>query len=194
MNDQELPDNRYRYERRSPRRVGSIAAGLIALALSVAACSHGSSNSAVASVSSSAAAGKPKSVSSTKPSPLAYARCMQSHGITDFPEPDSNGNMSLQQGQPLPDVNSPQFQAAAKACVSLNPAGVAPNPAQQAKYLAAAVAYAKCMRSHGVANFPDPGSDGSFNVGRIDPTAPQVQSADKACARDGVGLNRGRTS
>jgi hypothetical protein len=41
--------------------------------------------------------------------------------------------------------------------------------------------YAVCMRSHGEPSWPDPQSDGSFNV-NVDLTSPQYQSADKACA------------
>src|SRR5260370_34299274 len=30
---------------------------------------------------------------------LAYARCMRSHGVPDFPDPDSNGNFNLGNNQ-----------------------------------------------------------------------------------------------
>jgi hypothetical protein len=45
-----------------------------------------------------------------------------------------------------------------------------------------AVAYAACMRSHGVPGFPDPGTNGRFSLGSsIDPSSPQFQAAQKAC-------------
>ena len=195
MNDHEVPDDRNRW-RRSPHRAGVIAAGLVALGLSVAACSSGSSDPGVASVGSSAAAGQSSSHASGKPSTLAYAKCMQSHGIKNFPEPNSSGGLTLTQGQSLPDPSSPQFQTAAKACVSLRPAGV--TPAQQAQQLQQAIAYAKCMRSHGVTNFPDPdpSTGDSFDLQGIDVNSSQVQSADKACGgNSSVGINQhNRTS
>ena len=196
MHDHEVHDDRNRGERRPPRRAGAIAAGLVALGLSVAACSAGSNSPGVASASSSPAAGRPSSHGSAKRSALAYAQCMQSHGIKNFPEPNSSGQLTVTKGESLPDISSPQFQAAAKACLSLNPAGVAPNPAQQAQQLQKDIAYAKCMRSHGVTNFPDPdpNSGDSFNLQGIDVNSQQVQSANKACASSGVGIGQGRTS
>jgi hypothetical protein len=44
-----------------------------------------------------------------------------------------------------------------------------------------AVAYARCMRSHGVPSFPDPTSQGNFIVNGIDEFAPQTQRARSAC-------------
>jgi hypothetical protein len=197
MHDHDVYDSRNRGRRRSPRRAGAIAIGLVALGLSVTACSSGSNSPGVASASTSAA-GQPSSHSSAKPSTLAYAQCMQSHGVKNFPEPNSSGQLTLTQGQSLPDANSPQFQAAAKACVSLNPAGVAPNAAQAALHLQQDIAYAKCMRSHGLTNFPDPdpNTGDSFNLQGIDVNSSQVQSANKACGGNGnVGINQAnRTS
>lgn len=197
MRDHDIYDSRNRGERRPPRRAGAIAIGLVALGLSVTACSSGSSSPGVASVGTSAA-GQPSSHSSGKPSTLAYAKCMQSHGIKDFPEPNSSGQLAVASGQPLPDTSSPQFQAAAKTCGALNPAGVAPDPAQQALQLQKDIAYAKCMRSHGVTNFPDPdpSTGNSFNLQGIDVNSSQVQSANTACGGNGtVGINQAnRTS
>jgi hypothetical protein len=196
MRYHEPHDDRNRWERRSPRRAGVMAAGLVALGLSVAACSSGSSGPGVASAGSSATAGQSSSQVSGKPSTLAYAKCMQSKGIKNFPEPNSSGQLTLTQGQSLPDTSSPQFQAAATACVSLRPAGV--TPAQQAKQLQLGIAYAKCMRSHGVANFPDPdpSTGDSFALQGIDVNSSQVKAADKACGgNSSVGINqRNRTS
>ena len=54
---------------------------------------------------------------------LKAAQCMRSHGYPDWPDPTVHSGYNM---QPLPpsgvDTNSPQFQAAAKACrVSLPP-------------------------------------------------------------------------
>jgi len=197
MHNHEAHGERNRGERRSRRRGRVMAAGLVVLGLSVAGCSSGSSGPGVASAgSSSSAAGQESSHVSGKPSTLAYAQCMQSHGIKNFPEPNSSGGLVVTPGESLPDFNSPQFRAAAKACVSLRPAGV--TPAQQAQQLDEDIAYAKCMRSHGVTNFPDPdpSTGDSFDLQGIDVNSSQVQAADKACGgNSSVGINqRNRTS
>jgi len=52
-----------------------------------------------------------------------------------------------------------------------------------------AVAYAQCMRAHGVTNYPDPTStgqfiheDGKLNGQSVDLSSPQTTAADKACS------------
>lgn len=176
-------------ERRSPRRSVVGAATLLTIAALTAGCS-GSDGPGVASAGSSPRAAAP---GGQRPGTLAYAQCMIRHGVKDFPEPDGQGQLQIAKGQ-LPDVSSPQFQAAAQACKTLNPASVAINPAEQASRQAALVKYAKCMRAHGVPDFPDPGANGTFDVGGINPGSPQVQAADKACSSPGIGLFQGATS
>ena len=66
-------------------------------------------------------------------------------------------------------------------------AGRAGSPSSDA--LAQMMAYAKCMRGHGIADFPDPtpnpgGPGGSFNfnaTGDLSPTSSAYQSANRAC-------------
>jgi hypothetical protein len=60
---------------------------------------------------------------------LKYVQCMRSHGVTDFPEPNSHGQIMVQitggagNNNPL-NPGSPQFQAASQACRSLQPQGL----------------------------------------------------------------------
>jgi hypothetical protein len=47
-----------------------------------------------------------------------------------------------------------------------------------------AAKFSSCMRSHGVPNFPDPGSGGGISVGPgsgIDPASPKFRAAQQAC-------------
>jgi hypothetical protein len=44
------------------------------------------------------------------------------------------------------------------------------------------VAYAECMRTHGVPSFPGPQPNGGFMVHNINPNSPQYLAATKACA------------
>jgi hypothetical protein len=43
------------------------------------------------------------------------------------------------------------------------------------------VRFAQCMRSHGLANFPDPTAQGTFNLPPGMTSSPQFASADRAC-------------
>ena len=49
----------------------------------------------------------------------------------------------------------------------------------QARYQGAQ-AFARCMRSHGVPDFPDP-SGGSIDLSHVDVHSPQFMSADRIC-------------
>ena len=44
-----------------------------------------------------AVCGGPANATATKPSALAFARCMRSHGIHNWPDPNSNGQFSKTQ-------------------------------------------------------------------------------------------------
>ena len=115
----------------------------------------------------------------------AYARCMRSHGIPDFPDPTTSpgGGVSIQiNGGPGSDLdrNNPRFQAANEACHSLEPGGGQP-PAQSATKIAAEVKWAHCMRAHGLPSFPDPDSQGAFDSSKFNQSTPAFQSASNAC-------------
>jgi hypothetical protein len=104
--------------------------------------------------------------------------------VSGFPDPNGQGALS---GQSSPgagglDPNSPVFQAAQQACQKLLPAGSVGQPqAQQAQDLK----FARCMRAHGISNFPDPATGGSGAGVKlppdIDASSPQFVAAQKAC-------------
>ena len=160
--------------------------------LSLSACGGTSSANTGAAGSASpadAAAGNSKA--------LDFASCMRSHGVPNFPDP-TGGKIDLQV-QKTPDstsvngvqVNGPAFQSAMKSCQSYLPNGGHPTAAQTAKAKSQALAMARCMRTHGVPNFPDPqfqsGPNGSVGVriggAGIDPNSPAFQTAQKACGK-----------
>jgi hypothetical protein len=105
--------------------------------------------SAVA-IAACGSASKPSSTGSGGTQALTYANCMRANGTPTFPDPGSNGA--------LPNPALPAFQAAKKACAKLQPAGLhlpgspEPSPAE----LRAALTFARCIRKHGVSQFPDP--------------------------------------
>jgi hypothetical protein len=113
---------------------------------------------------------------------LEFANCMRRHGEPNFPDPSSNGVFSLNGI----DSRSPQYQEAQKACQNLLPKGKPLSPAERATLLEKALGFAKCMRSHGEPDFPDPSSNGggiSFSLSGVDPNSPQFQRAQEACQK-----------
>jgi hypothetical protein len=119
---------------------------------------------------------------------------MRKHGVSNFPDPDSNGRLNIEGGTATNgqkvglDVDSPRFKKAQQACENLQPNGGSPNQKEQAQEQQAMLRFAQCMRSHGVANFPDPKftpSGGSeMTIGKdINPNSPQFTVAKKACGR-----------
>jgi len=174
---------------RPPRPRLAPGARLIAALIVAAAVVAGITTACSSSSSSppSHAGGQAPGQASSSGGPLAFSACMRSHGVPDFPDPTSNGGISipLQPGGSL-DPNSPAYQAALHSCQSLLPpgktAGGSVSPSVRAQFLR----YAACIRAHGEPNYPDPTfSGGAVNFGNlsgIDTNSPQYQSALRACA------------
>ena len=160
--------------------------------MSLAACSGAGPAPSVPSVPG--ASGSPGASPVSSPGPnasqdpqdamLAYARCMRQNGI-DFPDPQPVNGGGGAQLIPI-DPTSPEFQKAQKACESKLPAGGVMDPAANQEFQDQMLAYAKCMREHGV-DFPDPKFDSSGGGsavqigGNVDPNSPAFKEADKAC-------------
>jgi hypothetical protein len=120
---------------------------------------------------------------------LAYVDCMRSHGVSNFPDPTSDGQINVKfayggkDGVPASsgiDRMSPQYISAARTCRHLLPGGI-PTAAQNQLALAKELKFAQCMRSYGVSNFPDPTNAGVVHLLGVDPSSPQYQRAQKAC-------------
>jgi hypothetical protein len=118
-----------------------------------------------------------------------FSQCMRKNGVPDFPDPSSTGGVSIGPGDGI-DPRSPKFEAAAKACRKILPNGGQPSPAQIAKAQQNALEFSKCMRTHGVANFPDPvfSTGGGIGIkiqanskGGLNPSDPTFQKAQSAC-------------
>ena len=170
-----------------PRRAGPprarTAAAIIAtaaLALLTAAC--GGSPSSKDNPSSTGTGGASSAFLSHE---LAFARCVRAHGVPNFPDPQpsSNGKFPGSGAQQL-GVSDSVLRADLRACQNLLPAGRPPLTAhEQQDYLQAAA----CMRSHGIANFPDPAFSGGgvhFPIpSSIDTTSERFTQARQTCAR-----------
>lgn len=127
-----------------------------------------------------------------------FSACMRKHGITSFPDPNSQGVISIHSGMGI-DPGSPAFQNARTACEKLLPNGGQPTPAQAAARQKQMLQLSICMRAHGIKDFPDPGSNGlhiSVHPGSdLDPNNPTFKSAQQACQKylpfKGAGLKGG---
>lgn len=172
-----------RRPRRAWPRPARTAAAIIvtaALALLTAAC--GGSPSPTGSGGSRGAAG-----SANSQKILAFSRCVRSHGVPNFPDPNSSGVLPKTQVAQLA-ASSPQFPAAHRACEHLLPNGGQPTQAQVQQAWNDMRNFARCMRSHGVPNWPDPARTSQqdqrpfFHLpDSIDPNAPQITTKIRAC-------------
>lgn len=142
-------------------------AGLVLLA---AGCG-GAAGNHVAQLGSTTAATQTAS-SGQRHDPIAYSRCMRSHGVSKYPDPTSGGELPKAGLQQL-GVSSSEFQSAQAACRSFYPTGGSLrqqeaacgrnadcSPAVVQQWMNADRKLARCMRSHGVPNFPDPTGGG----------------------------------
>jgi hypothetical protein len=160
-------------------------AGIVGLSLLAAGCG-GSSGAKVAQVGSTptTTTGAGSSGRSKLDAEVTYAACMRKHGVPEFPDPNVSGSDTGPSGGM--SKGAPQFKSAERACQKLLPNGGVVSPQEQAKLLRQALAYAACMRGHGVPTFPDPteAADGNPDFGQIGPSvwnSPQLEPAQKAC-------------
>ena len=153
-----------------------------AFSLLAAGCGGGGSPGVATGASSTTTATK-----ATQNGLLAFSRCMRSNGLSNFPDPQSfvGGNVKLTIHRL--GTTGPQFQAAMTACNHLLPSGGTPETAQQQRTrLAAELSFARCMRSRGLARFPDPNAQGQLSVEMvkaqgIDVHSPAVLHVVQAC-------------
>jgi hypothetical protein len=127
---------------------------------------------------------------------LQFAKCMRDHGI-DMPDPQRVGSGGIKQTMKSgPGTDNAKMQAAQKDCQKYMDVGGgrAVSAAEKAKIQNATLAYAKCMRQHGV-DMPDPkfsssGGGTTFQLGGPgkkggttgpNPDSPAFKQADQAC-------------
>lgn len=116
---------------------------------------------------------------------------MRANGVPNFPDLNAGGMLIGATGQTVSvngfAVNAAAFADARTKCQKYLPTHMATSLPQQAQQRARGLRFARCMRSHGVPNFPDPkvlSSHGGNQVAYlpgVNPQSPAVQSAAKAC-------------
>jgi hypothetical protein len=138
---------------RRPRRVSAPTARTMAaivataIALPTAACSG--------SQSPSGSRGSTNGAGSATSQAIAYASCVRSHGVPNFPDPNASGGFDKAALAQLAASNS-QYQTATQACGHLLPSGGGPTAAEVRQEWNGMASFARCMRSHGVPDWPDP--------------------------------------
>jgi hypothetical protein len=125
---------------------------------------------------------------------------MREHGFPNFPDPkviDTPTSHGISIMIPGNIGKSPGFEAARRAC-----RGILPPPGNEGSAESAAVdhargehllSFARCMRAHGVTNFPDPTSQGRMTLemlsaANVDLQLPSVQRAAYTCAPSSGGV------
>lgn len=169
---------------------------LVALAMFaviVAGCAGGPKSSGVASLdkttstaaATTAPAGGSASAGQTQlAKALAYAGCMRSHGVPNWPDPvrTPHGDYGFRTKGINPQ--SAAFHGAQQACNALAPEGWSTGGqqlslAQQQAWLT----WATCIRSHGMQSFPDPTfpGGGAVQIAAKASSSQQLKLAMDAC-------------
>lgn len=175
---------------RRPRRpIARTTATLIvtaSLTLLAAACG-GSPGSHVPQPGSATTKSSTSSAAAAQNGLLAFSHCMRSHGVPDFPDPNGRGVLPKSLIVEAA-ASSPQFPAAHRSCGHLLPNGGQPTQAQAQQAWNDMRNFARCMRSHGVPNWPDPAPTSPqdprpfFHLpSSMDPNAPQLVTRIRAC-------------
>jgi len=106
---------------------------------------------------------------------LQAAACMRANGVPNYPEPELiNGTVRISFTARI-NPTTPAVQTAAKKCGDQNELQAGPR-----------IAFASCMRTHGVRNFPYPTANGHVSVAMvraqgINPAAPAVARVEAEC-------------
>jgi hypothetical protein len=176
---------------------GGLRAGMAAAAMAAAAALAGCG--AGASTPPASAGANAGTVASATQGVLRvyqqFARCARAHGAPDFPDPSLQHGTdfgmvfgvggSTPQGQTIKDEVTRVLGPCGSILHQL-PSSVLTPPPTTAD-LRQMRLFAQCVRQHGVADFPDPRSDGTFPLSGT-PLAqqgatPQLKSAFRACVQ-----------
>ena len=121
---------------------------------------------------------------------LGFSHCMRARGVPNFPDPASGGHIPKLTLEQL-GVSSARLQAAQAACQHLFPNGPGSEPTQAAlrQSWSDFRNFAHCMRSRGVATWPDPTRYPphperpvfDLQTAGIDPNAPQLAPDIRDC-------------
>jgi hypothetical protein len=172
------------------------------LSLVVAGCGGGGSPG-IASVSSSTASGitgSPTSAGRGTAALRVAGQCIRQHGIPGFPDP-TVATSGLAKGERVLDKEilrtipqSVVTRTLGECRTELERADVrtsGPHSAANTQDVQYLLAFARCVRRHGVPNFPDPSNQGSFNLAGTGINSHQLSLTELAAARTCLPAARG---
>ena len=118
----------------------------------------------------------------TSGSAVSFSACMRHHAIAEFPDPDTDGNLPKVGPHQL-GVSTSAYQAAREGCQHL----LLPSTGQARETMNGLRDFARCMRSRGVPNWPDPTLDNNgrpvFDLhGRVNPDVPPAANTADRCS------------
>ena len=125
----------------------------------------------------------------------AYARCMRSHGEPNFPDPKvttSPGHAAVGFAVTPTETGSPKFKSADKGCSRILPAPSNRSPGEEQAHKRDLLAFAHCLRTNGIHDFPDPDQQGRLTLTMVTAAGVDIHArtfldAAKAC----VGVTHG---
>jgi hypothetical protein len=168
-------------------------AGLVGLTLLVTACggspaSHVAQLASITTTTQSSPSSTTSAQSAHQNAALAFSRCMRSHAVPNFPDPNPQGDFP-----PFHTGVSKQTSTAANDYCKhlLSSGGSTGTPQQRQQKFAFALKVAQCLRAHGFPTFPDPTASGQSLPPGIDTNSPRFQTAEANCekqARKALGL------
>jgi hypothetical protein len=173
----------------------SAVAALAVVAVIGAGC--GGTGSSGATTTAAPAGNAGTSTDTTRDKALRFAECMRDNGVSEFPDPGAQGGFTIEviaNGSSV-DTDSAAFKQAETACKDLEPAGFyggIRSPEQQE----AALEFARCIRDHGVKDFPDPAIDDPLvDTNRIPSSNTQaglaiLNAAMQKCDASAAGVTR----
>lgn len=157
------------------------------LAVGAAGCDSGGPPSRTSNPSASASASRQQLLALGQ----EWVQCLRDHGLTRMPDAELSPEGYLQ----FPPQNGYDWKAdltnrprIVDACRSIEdrypPSAFRPRQQFSAEDLRKLAEYAKCMREHGVPEFPDPNADGGFDLtgtSLANGNPAQMAAANQAC-------------
>jgi len=144
------------HTRRRARR-DALATGALA-GLATAAMIAGCGSSSPTSPSSVGHATQAQAQGQLQQDLVRFADCMRSHRISGFPDPTAPGAAKefILSQIPGVDTQSPAFRSARSACGHLLPSNGPNTQRATEQAMTQLLQTSRCMRAHGVTDFPDP--------------------------------------
>ena len=176
-------------ERRTNRNTGFVRPLVLVLLTSLLLTACGGSSGSPSTSASSSTSNSPGAAA------FKYASCMRKHGVSGYPDPqvttNPDGSVAVAIAGSSSGTAAPGFEAAQKACSGILLAASSAvghsGPSKQAF-----LAFAHCLHTHGILDFPDPDTQGQITGQMIRASGVDLKAASFMTAADAcVGVTDG---